>query len=241
MRGEVIHYDEAQGFGFITGVDGNRYTFARENLRRAASMPKGTLVEFKENGGQARDIFPLREMGATSPTVAPQALVQRTNPNFGRTAANSLPAGTGLWSSFWRGMTSNYANFRGRARRKEYWGYVLFFFLGLIALSLAGFGIDSALGNMDSGDGMPVATIVLVVLFVAAGIIPSVAIRVRRQHDIGLSGWFYLLIFIPYIGNLIIFVFSLIPSQKHDNKWGPVPPGIAVPAPFMPPASETPR
>ena len=50
----------------------------------------------------------------------------------------------------------------------------------------------------------------------------------RRQHDIGLSGWFYLLILIPYVGGLIIFVFTLIPSQKHDNKWGPVPYGVRV-------------
>lgn len=39
MRGEVLHYDEDQGFGFITGADGNRYTFRREDLRRETSMP----------------------------------------------------------------------------------------------------------------------------------------------------------------------------------------------------------
>ena len=235
MRGEVIHYDEAQGFGFIAGADGNRYTFARENLRRAASLPKGTLVEFKESGGQARDIFAIRDTVASPPPVS------HAQPQFGRVAVRNLPAGTGLWSYFRRGMTSNYTNFQGRARRKEYWGFVLFFYLALIALSLAALVTDFALGNMDSGDETPVATIAISGIFVLAGILPWIAMSVRRQHDIGLSGWFFLLILLPYIGNLIIFVFSLIPSQKHDNKWGPVPSGIDIPAPFTPPAPETSR
>jgi len=67
---------------------------------------------------------------------------------------------------------------------------------------------------------------------VLATIVPSIAITVRRQHDIGLSGWFYLLILLPYLGGMIIFVFSLIPSQKHENKWGPVPAGVRLPAPY---------
>ena len=48
---------------------------------------------------------------------------------------------------------------------------------------------------------------------------------VRRIHDIGLSGWFILLGLIPTVGNLIILVFALIPSQGKANRWGEVPPG----------------
>ena len=65
-------------------------------------------------------------------------------------------------------------------------------------------------------------------LFLLATFLPGLALVVRRQHDIGLSGWFYLLVLIPYVGGLIVFVFTLIPSQKHDNKWGPVPYGVKV-------------
>ncbi len=65
MRGEVLHYDEAQGFGFITGTDGSRYTFSREDLRREAPMSKGTQVEFQPSGSQARDVFSIRtQLGA---------------------------------------------------------------------------------------------------------------------------------------------------------------------------------
>ena len=48
-------------------------------------------------------------------------------------------------------MTRNYANFRGRARRKEYWGFVLFFYLALIALSLAGVWIDYVIRQLGAG------------------------------------------------------------------------------------------
>ena len=251
MRGEVLHYDEAQGFGFITGSNGSRYTFRREDLRRTFPISKGALIEFRESGSQARDISPVGGTPAapttaalpvtaavsatvTTPAVRPQ--------HFGRFAVPGSQAstGTGLWDYFKAGMTSNYANFRGRARRKEYWGFVLFFLLALIALSLVGVWIDYALGNMEFGDEMPVATIGIALLLVLGGIIPVLAVNVRRFHDVGLSGWFYLLFFVLAfitIGGPIILIIGLIPSQKRDNKWGPVPEGVVVPPAYAPAAS----
>jgi uncharacterized membrane protein YhaH (DUF805 family) len=61
---------------------------------------------------------------------------------------------------------------------------------------------------------------------------------VRRHHDVGLSGWFvllFLLLSFVYVGSLILLVIALIPSQKHDNKWGPVPGGVPIPPPYVPP------
>ena len=230
MRGEVLHYDEAQGFGFIAGADGNRYAFARENLRRAAAMARGTLVEFQESGGQARDIFVIRgEASAPATPAQPQAPV-----HFGRFAVDERPAGTSLWSYFWAGYTTNFGNFRGRARRKEFWGFVLFTIVSFGVLSMIGIATDGAMGSMNGDFEAPFVTIALLCLFVLAILIPSIAVTVRRIHDIGLSGWFYLLIFVPWIGGLILFVFSLIPSQAHENKWGPVPAGIKIPPPFVP-------
>jgi uncharacterized membrane protein YhaH (DUF805 family)/cold shock CspA family protein len=248
MRGEVLHYDEAQGFGFITGSDGNRYTFRREDLRRAFPLLKGTQIEFRESGGQARDIFSVGSETPASTTTAAAAPAKTAMPHpqhFGRFAVSDPSASTGLWSYFWEGITRNYANFRGRARRKEYWGYVLFFLLGLIALSLVGVGVDFALGNMDPGDEMPVATVGISLLLMLGGIIPGLAVTVRRFHDVGLSGWFYLLFFVLSfitIGGLIILVIALIPSQKRENKWGPVPSGIRIPPSYsqQAPAASTP-
>lgn len=218
MRGEVLHYDDEQGFGFINGADGKRYAFERSDLRRLIPLSKGTQVEFQVDGANAREIFVVR--GSTSSAAPSQ---------FGREAVVAEPEGTGLWNYFTRGLTANYANFRGRARRKEYWGYYLFWTIFLLILSGIAVYFDVQTGNLDEyGDDVPFTTLGAIGLFFLATFIPGLAMTIRRQHDIGLSGWFYLLIFIPYIGGLIIFVFTLIPSQKHDNKWGPVPYGVRI-------------
>ena len=241
MRGEVLHYDQAQGFGFIAAVDGSRYTFAREDLRGTAIPSKGTQIEFQPSGSQARDVFAIHaQVGAGQMAAVPAAAT--SVPQFGRRgsdqevsagmAATTAPTSTGLWSYFWRSLTTNYASFGARARRKEYWGYYLFWAIAAVALSAIGFGIDGALGNLDAGMEEPIAGLALPGLFVLATLLPSIAVTVRRIHDLGLSGWFYLLIVLPYVGSLIIFVFAVIPSQKHENKWGPVPVGVKVPPPY---------
>jgi uncharacterized membrane protein YhaH (DUF805 family)/cold shock CspA family protein len=229
MRGEVLHYDEDQGFGFITGADGNRYTFARENLRRETSMARGAAVEFQPAGERARDVFPIRAQTASPPADAPAATAvpsQAENApgapqHFGRSAANA-PA-TSLWSYFWQGLTENYFNFAGRARRREYWGFCLFWTMALIAVVGTGLFIDDAMGN--SGE-LPAVTVGLCGVFVLATIPPWIGLNVRRLHDIGLTGWLFLVVFIPTIGWLIILVFALIPTQARENQWGPVPAGV---------------
>jgi uncharacterized membrane protein YhaH (DUF805 family)/cold shock CspA family protein len=225
MRGKVIHFDPAQGFGFVAGDDGGQYAVAAENLRGRAALGPGDVVEFRPSGGRAYDVFVVGGQPAVEPAAQEDALPRV---HFGRAAGtvSAPPAGpgprTGLWDYFLAAMTTRYADFGGRARRKEYWGFVLFFFVVLIALSLAGTAIDMALGNLDSGDGFPVVTVALSTLFTLASIIPAIAVAIRRQHDIGLSGWFYLAIVLP-MGSLVLIVFALIPSQMQDNGWGPVP------------------
>jgi len=257
MRGEVLHYDEAHGFGFITGEDGNRYTFRREDLRRAFQLARGTAVEFRESGDQARDVSPpvtqvapeASHPRATEQPVATASLTATpiTTPiahpvpqRYGRNAVgdgaiDQNQASSGLWDYFWAAITTNYANFRGRARRKEYWGFLLFYWLGMILLTLAGLAIDAWIGNLDWGVEFPImATVIIVLPALLASVVPGIAISVRRFHDIGFSGWFYLLMWV--IGFLIAgivmimaVVLGLIPSQKRENKWGPVPDGVEIP------------
>ena len=61
-----------------------------------------------------------------------------------------------------------------------------------------------------------------------ATFLPWLGLIVRRLHDIGLTGWLVLLIFVPTFGTLAIIVFGLIPTQGHENQWGPVPQGVRV-------------
>jgi uncharacterized membrane protein YhaH (DUF805 family)/cold shock CspA family protein len=238
MRGEVLYYDETQGFGFIEGVDGNRYTFVAEDMRRHMPMEKGAAVEFQPSGDKARDIFSLRTPVTARPESRPAGAApivstpaagfapgQAAPQHFGRYAVaadGSEP--TGLWGYFRRGLTEKYATFSGRARRKEYWGYFLFWTIALFVICLIGLIADGVAGNLDNSDG-PLLTMAACGLFVVATVLPGMAITVRRIHDMGLSGWFYLLVFIPTIGALVVFVFMLVPGQKHENRWGPVPAG----------------
>jgi uncharacterized membrane protein YhaH (DUF805 family)/cold shock CspA family protein len=253
MRGEVLHYDEAHGFGFITGEDGNRYTFRREDLKSSFPLSRGVAVEFRESGDRAQDVSPpmaamqaftAAAAEATAPasltatpiaTPAARPAPQRYGRNaVGDGAADQNQTSTGLWNYFRASITTNYANFHGRARRKEYWGFALFYTLGMIFLTVAGLAIDAEVGNFDYGSEAPVATIVIVVLALLASLVPGIAISVRRFHDIGLSGWFYLVMFVVgflLAGSVMILaiVLGLIPTQKHENKWGPVPDGVDVP------------
>ena len=145
--------------------------------------------------------------------------------HFGRFAESGAAEATGLWSYFRRALTLNYVNFAGRARRKEYWSYFLFWVISLMAVIGIGLFIDEAMGNFD-GNESAVVTASLCGLFLLVTFLPSLGLTVRRIHDIGLSGWFYLLVLIPTIGSLIILVFALIPTQGRENQWGPVPAGV---------------
>jgi uncharacterized membrane protein YhaH (DUF805 family)/cold shock CspA family protein len=236
MRGEVLHYDEAQGFGFITGADGNRYTFTRESLRHEVSMAKGTSVEFRPGGGQARDIFSIGAQkpsdsapaaASASPRQAGSAPAAAQPQHFGRAAENVPGEPTDLWGYFWHALTQNYFNFAGRARRKEYWSYFLFWVVSLLIIGGLGLFIDTKMGNFDS-DISAAVTVGLCGTFLLATFLPRLGMAVRRLHDIGLSGWFCLLVLIPTIGSLIIMVFALIPTQARENQWGPVPAGVRV-------------
>jgi uncharacterized membrane protein YhaH (DUF805 family)/cold shock CspA family protein len=236
MRGEVLHYDEDQGFGFITGADGNRYTFRREDLRRETAMARGTVVEFQAGGGQARGVFSITAQttlpateASTSATPAQAGNAPAASPSqaqhFGRSSEPAEP--TDLWSYFWRGLTRNFFNFAGRARRKEYWGYCLFWTIALLVIVGIGVFTDVEMGNLDSAE-MPAVTVGLFGVFLLATFLPGLGMIVRRLHDIGLSGWLCLVILIPTIGSLIILVFALIPTQARENQWGPVPAGVRV-------------
>ncbi|WP_088329397.1 DUF805 domain-containing protein [Lacimicrobium sp. SS2-24] len=110
---------------------------------------------------------------------------------------------------------SKYAVFRGRARRMEYWFFILFNFLISLLMAL----VDGLTGtfNADTGIGL------LGTLYGLAVLIPSIAVTVRRLHDSGRSGWWFLLVFIPVLGGLILLVMMLFDSQPGDNAYGPNP------------------
>ena len=106
-------------------------------------------------------------------------------------------------------VLKKYAVFEGRARRKEYWMFVLFNFLIAIAIGV----VEGIVGTVG----------ILGALYALAIIVPGLAVSVRRLHDTGRSGWFLLIGLIPLVGLIILIVFFVQDSQPGDNKFGPNP------------------
>ena len=111
---------------------------------------------------------------------------------------------------YFTGALKKYADFTGRARRKEYWMFVLFYLIFYIVLSV----IDSFIGTM-----------ILSGLFSLALLVPSISIAARRLHDTGRTGWWQLIALIPLLGTIVLIVF--LAQDSHDeNKYGANPKAV---------------
>jgi uncharacterized membrane protein YhaH (DUF805 family) len=113
-----------------------------------------------------------------------------------------------------------YADFTGRARRSEYWYFVLFniagqFVTGLLDAFLFG---SNGLGLINGMFGLAV-------------LLPALAVGVRRLHDIGRSGWWLLISFVPLVGVILLIVWFCRQGDPGPNRFGPDPmlaPGFAA-------------
>ena len=108
-----------------------------------------------------------------------------------------------------------YTDFKGRARRKEYWMFVLFYVIFAIyavvidddrRLSVEGYGYGPIFG-----------------LFTITMIVPFLAVGVRRLHDIGKSGWTLLIGLIPLIGSIWLLALMVIDGDQTENEYGTTP------------------
>lgn len=117
-------------------------------------------------------------------------------------------------------VLKNYAGFSGRARRKEYWMFVLFNMIFAIVAMI----LDNVLGIAMEGIGYgPIYG-----LYLLAIIIPSLAVGVRRLHDVGKSGWMMLIALIPIIGAIWLLVLFVQDSIPGENKYGANPKEISA-------------
>ena len=104
-------------------------------------------------------------------------------------------------------VLKQYADFNGRARRKEYW---MFFLFNIIIAMILGFIEGVADINPTSDDS------ILASIYQLAILIPSIAVGVRRMHDVGKSGWFLL---IPIYN----FILAVTEGEKGENQYGQDP------------------
>ena len=112
-------------------------------------------------------------------------------------------------------VQNNYVNFSGRARRSEYWYFILCYYI----IAILAVVIDNALGLANDLTGYGFITLAVTL----GHILPSLSLVVRRLHDVGKSGWFYLIAFIPIIGGIWLFVLFCTEGTRGENKYGADP------------------
>jgi uncharacterized membrane protein YhaH (DUF805 family) len=106
-------------------------------------------------------------------------------------------------------VMKKYTVFTGRARRQEYWMFVLINLLISIVIG----AIEGIAGSRGVLGG----------IYSLAVLIPSLAVSVRRLHDINRSGWWLLISFVPLVGIIVLLVFAVQDSQEGENQYGPNP------------------
>ncbi len=111
----------------------------------------------------------------------------------------------GYYSAFWK----IYVNFSGRSRRAAYWYVVLMNSIIGIVLFLLAYAAPT-LSILSS-------------VYELASLLPGIALCVRRLHDIGKSGWWFLLVFVPLVGSIILIVWAIREGDHGDNLYGPDP------------------
>lgn len=129
----------------------------------------------------------------------------------------------GAYAKMWK----NFAVFRGRASRREYWYTYLMqsilLFAGVLGATLP---LVIALIVGDEGGALQlcaggIAAVSFLYMLVMA--IPMIALSVRRLHDTGKSGWWYLVNWVPYVGSIAIIVLLALEGERCENKYGPKP------------------
>ena len=111
---------------------------------------------------------------------------------------------------------TQYFDFKGRARRKEYWYYSLCFFLMLFPTLIIG----TALLYQNSNNYF---LLIVAAVLALVHLIPNIAVTVRRLHDQNISGWVFLVNLIPYVGGIIVLVLMCLEGTKGENKYGEDP------------------
>jgi uncharacterized membrane protein YhaH (DUF805 family) len=117
--------------------------------------------------------------------------------------------------NYYLSALKKYAQFSGRARRKEYWMFAFVNIIIFVILGILGYFVNGQIGGIIGG------------IYGLLVLIPSLAVLVRRLHDIGKSGWWILIGLVPFIGEIVLLIFSVMDGQPGQNQYGSNPKEVA--------------
>jgi uncharacterized membrane protein YhaH (DUF805 family) len=129
--------------------------------------------------------------------------------------AVETPSGWDCYAKCW----SHYADFSGRARRKEYWMFVLFNLLFILVAAI----LDNLLGISFEMDGISIGYGPIYVIYALSVFLPGLAVLFRRLHDTSRSGWNILWSLLPLVGGIILLVYVCQDSVSGYNQYGENP------------------
>ena len=198
MKGSILDYSIQTNSGIISGDDQNRYKFTGAEWRGQRPPTRGDRVDFDiDSTGNAIQIFNALAHSNPVQNISNQ-LDKISDQNKAEEQFNMI--------DWFVKCLKNYANFSGRARRKEYW----FFIVVQIGLIIIASIIDSVIFNGPS---------IFYALTVLGLFIPSLSVAIRRMHDTGRSGWLTLISLIPLVG-LIVIYWLASETKQETNQWG---------------------
>lgn len=197
MKGQILDYSIQTNSGIISGDDQNRYNFTGAEWRGQRPPTRGDRVDFDiDQSGSAVQIF--TALGPSNPihNISEQ-LDKISDQNKEEEQFNMI--------DWFVKCLKNYVVFEGRARRKEFWFFMLVcFILGIIVQM-----IDAILGTDKLLNG----------LLNLALFLPSLAVGTRRLHDTNRSGWWQLLI-LTVIGIIPLIIWWASDTKRENNQWG---------------------
>lgn len=198
MKGSILDFSIQTNTGIISGDDQNRYNFTGAEWRGQHPPARGDRVDFDiDNAGSAIQIFTALGHSNAVQNISNQ-LDKLSDQNKAEEQFNMI--------DWFVKCLKNYANFSGRARRKEFWFFTLVQFILLVIAQI----IDAIIGT----------DFVLYALVVLALLIPSLTVSIRRLHDISKSGWWYLIALIPLVGAILLIVWFATETKQENNQWG---------------------
>ena len=191
MKGKILDFDNQTQKGLISGDDGERYSFAIEDIKSSLEVSKGMEADFIIDGADAKEIYLSENLYALSSFDVP----------------------------FYEDQESGFKELfsaKGCYVRWQYWKVTL----ATLAIWVV-YGVIFALmgsGKEKLSDTDAVVLVALFILILIPLAYVNIVTSIKRFHDINKSGWFYLLSFIPYIGGLILLVMNgFMPTVKEGN------------------------